>query len=72
VPVPARRRRERARPAPVPSIGRHAPLDVISPSERATSGARLLVVTVLVGVVLAIVIAAALGLAGLALSRAVG
>jgi hypothetical protein len=56
----------------VPAIGRHVPLDTISPGQRATRGARLLMVTVMVGVLLAVVIAAALGLAALALSRAVG
>jgi hypothetical protein len=53
-------------------MGRHVPLDIISPGQRATRGARLLVVTVMVGVLLALVIAGAMGLAALALSRAVG
>jgi hypothetical protein len=53
-------------------MGKHVPLGAISPGQRATRGARLLMVTIMVGVLLAVVIAAAMGLAALALSRAVG
>jgi hypothetical protein len=47
------------------------PLDVIPASQRVTRGMRLLVVAVMVGALLALMIAVALGLTAFALNRAV-